>query len=89
MYTGWPQLNMYSSMYSIYVLIFTSGSPSGLILHEATACFRKQNVGKNVDNWGIEGEDKKYQATVPTYLNTYNTKVNTYITVLRTSLSQM
>lgn len=59
MYTGWPQLNMYSSMYSKCVFIFTSGSPSGLILHEATACFRKQNVGENVDNWGIEGEDKK------------------------------
>lgn len=33
-------------------------------------------------------EKKTNQATVPTYLNTYNTKVYTYITVLRTSLSQ-
>lgn len=36
-----------------------------------------------------ERTKKKYQATVPTYLNTYNTKVYTYITVLQTSLSQM
>lgn len=46
------------------------------------------------DKWrqpGCTGREqkKKYQATVPTYLNTYNTKVYTYITVLQTSLSQM
>lgn len=51
--------------------------------------FRKRNLGENIDNQGVQGEDKKKnQATVPTYLNTYNTKVYTYITVLQTSLSQ-
>lgn len=53
--------------------------------------FRKRNLGENRDNQGVQGENnnnKKNQATVPTYLNTYNTKVYTYITVLQISLSQ-
>lgn len=66
-------------------LILSSGSRCGLTLQEATG---NETPVINADNGGIGERTTKYQATVPTYLNTYNTKVYTYITVLQTSLSQ-